>query len=484
MTLPAHRARGARRTRQRAAAAAAAAAITIAIGTTVGLVLPLGSGALAASRISATNPDPQPELAQYKVAATGGNGAGADLPDGTIVLATTTTASISSITVCRIPLGARACASTAALHATPGVAGLSSPQVLATGGKDVTIVAYDGNLQQSTVEFTSTDDGLIWSAEKPVGNLGAYTYATFASGTAVTASNSAGAMTVQALPETANTVFATLGSTIDEQTSITTYDGGVLVAYDNGDNTYVYYARAGADFNESSAWTDVGTFHGETVSSLSSDALLTDIGGSLTGGERLRFFNGTSFSAPSKVPEPTNGDDGGFTMEKAGGAAHVFFIDRREGYDLFAEASSDGSTWSVRQQFASAIAASEFVPVLGSIGTGIVYEGDSTPVLAQPILDAQAVHITIAPATVTPGHHAVLSGTVAPKVAGLHVTIEKFFEGTWEPVGATLVESASGTFHTDVSVESEYRAVVADDPGLYEYGYSNGAYLTVKVPAS
>jgi len=133
---------------------------------------------------------------------------------------------------------------------------------------------------------------------------------------------------------------------------------------------------------------------------------------------------------------------------------------------------------------ASAIAASEFVPVLGSIGTGIVYEGDSTPVLAQPILDAQAVHITIAPATVTPGHHAVLSGTVAPKVAGLHVTIEKFFEGTWEPVGATLVESASGTFHTDVSVESEYRAVVADDPGLYEYGYSNGAYLTVKVPAS
>ena len=48
----------------------------------------------------------------------------------------------------------------------------------------------------------------------------------------------------------------------------------------------------------------VGIFGNEPVLGISGAALLTDPGGSLTGGVRLRLFNGTSFGAPQKVPEP------------------------------------------------------------------------------------------------------------------------------------------------------------------------------------
>jgi hypothetical protein len=423
--------------------------------------------------------DPQPELAQFNVGGAGSSSSGTTMPDGTIVLGTITSGG-QDVYVCVIPLGHRGCTHYIYFHKLKGEApyDFNAIQTFATHGNDAVVVVSDSSRRTQPIgEFSLTDDGRTAStnAARPVGNLSSYTYATDAHGDIVVASGSAPSMQVQELPNT-NGDFATLGTAIDEHTSITTYQGGVLVAYDDGTNTYVYYAKADSEFNSSSSYQPVATFDGETVSAVSDGALLTNVGG-LTGGERLRFFNGGAFGPAHHVPEPAHGDDGGFTMQQSDHQSHIFFINRRNDYDLYAEATGNGTSFGPFSILGPAAAANSFVPLLGMTGTGIVYEGDGSPLLAQPILKGQKVTITLTHLRISPGTHTTLDGSVSPSIRDDRISIERGSSGSWQHF-ATTQESSAGAFAVKLAKTGRYRAVAENSPGRYRFGYSNSVTVS------
>jgi hypothetical protein len=178
------------------------------------------------------------------------------------------------------------------------------------------------------------------------------------------------------------------------------------------------------------------------------------------------------------VPDSKAGDDGYFAMQDTDGTVHVFFLGRRDGYDLFEDSTGNGVTWTQRR-FASAISSGDLVPVLAGSGIGVVYEADSpSRILAQPILDAQSVRISLKHSRVRAGHSTKLTGSVSPRLKNQLVTLERLSGKRWYTVSTTR-ESATGKFSFTVpGVTRTYRAVVADKPGYYEYGYSNSVKLT------
>ena len=456
-------------------------ALTAAIALTTATTALAGGGTVG---------EPQPELALFQVGSSSGSGAGAVLPDGTLVLAAGL--SNGTISVCRLHPGDRKCASTATLHAASGDTFGGGPlQVLATGGKDVSIVAEDccyfGNklgFSGGAAVFDSTNDGTTFGHEIYAGTISSTGAGTFADGQIVVGTYESGSLDVQAFPpnpSTAETNTAQPNTAIDGNTSLTTDDHKLLVASDDTANTRVEYASFGSDFNATGSYKLVADLPNETLNGISGNALLTDKGGSITGGsERLRFFNGSSFGAPHKVPEPKNGDDGYFTLEEVGSVVRVFFLNRRNGYDIYQETTTNGVKWSGLTVYNTAITSSDLVPVLDSIGSGLVFESGtgSYHSLAQPILLPQSVHVTLEHSTVTVGASTKLSGTVSPHLSGQTVTLERLASKKWYSV-ATTTESAAGKFSFTVPGKTEtYRAVVAYKPGYYLYGYSNSVTLT------
>jgi hypothetical protein len=457
---------------------AVAASIALVAGTTT-----IGSAAGIVG-------DPQPELAQFVVAPTGSAGSGVVLPDGTLVLAAQV--NDTTIKVCVLHPGDRACASSVSLKAYTGGGGdsLSEAVVVATGGTHVSVVAEDccylqvGGGNGGMVVFDSTNDAKTFSAEIPAGTLQGVGSAVYDNGQIVVGEGENGGYTnVQSFavdPGSASTSIASIGSDTDAyDTSLSRYGSGVLVASDDLTNTHVEYDASGANFNISGSWHSAATIDGSDTSALSGDALLTDPNGSLTGGEQIRFFNGTVFGPAHKVPDSKAGDDGYFTMQQAGGAVHVFFEGRRDGYDLIAESSGNGVAWSPQRLYGSAIDDNNLSPVLGPTGTGVVFESDGTPMHAQPILNAQSVHVAFAPARVKRGHTAVLRGSAGPHLVNQVVTLERELAGRWYPLKTTR-ESAAGKFafsFATPATNETYRAVVNYKPGYYQYGYSNAATL-------
>jgi hypothetical protein len=446
-------------------------------------------GAIPASAGGGEVGSPQPELAHFNVGPTGGTGTGAVLANGNIVLATPS-ASGDSIRVCIVHPGGRACASVVTLNAYrsgPNQDSFSGTvEVLATGPSDISIVAEDccylnvGGGSGGAVVFDSTDGGTTFGAETPAGTIQGVGAGTYADGDLVVGTYSTGSLQVQSFapsPLSAATSIATPRTGIDGSTSLTTYNNGVLVASDDTTNTHVEYATS--SFNANGSYASVGTFPNELVTAVSGNALLTDPGGSLTGGERLRFFNGHSFGAAYKVPDSKLGDDGYFTMQEVGRVVHVFFIGRRYGYDAFEESTTDGVHWSGLEEFTmgSAISASDLSPVLGPTSAGLLFENDGTPLFAQPVLNTQTVHVALAAVRLKVGHTTTLHGTASPRLAAQTVTLQRLVHGEWYPV-ATTKESAAGAFVFKVSaVTRSYRAVVNEKPGYYEYGYSNAVTL-------
>jgi hypothetical protein len=423
---------------------------------------------------------PQPELKQFKVGGAAGDGTGAVLADGTLVLAADNKSG-SSINVCVLHPGDRKCASTASLSAQSGDTFFGVTEVLATGGTDVSVIGYDccNSTPDGIFMFNSSDDGKVFGALVKAGTLDSLGAGTVADGDLVVGSTDGH---VQAFPPTAGGPAgssADPNSKIETDTSLATYNGGVLVAGDNLTNSYVEYAPSGSNFNATSSYKSVGTFDNELVTAVSGNALLTDPGGSLTGGERLRFFNGTSFGKSFKVPDTRQGDDGYFTMQEVGKRVHVFFEGRRDGYDLYTETTTDGKHWTKLQHYGTAITSTWLAPVLGPTGAGQVYEsGSGSPTLSQPILNSQSVHITLKRSRVPHGHSTTLSGKVSPHLNHQLVTLERKSGKRWLTVKTTH-ESSSGRFSFSVPGTSEtYRAVVAYEKGYYEYGYSNSVKLT------
>jgi hypothetical protein len=467
-----------RHTRRRMRLLAAALVVTL------GAVL-AGASTASAAPSGGTVGDPQPELSQFKVGANSGGGSGIVLADGTLVLAFESTSG-NKVTVCALHPGERSCGSTATLSPQAGDTLFGVPEVLSTGGTEVSVVAYDccNSSPNDAFVYNSSNDGKTFGHYVQAGTISSIGAGTEADGDLVVATYSSGSINVQAFPPAPAspvTAMATPNGAADGNTSLTTYRGGVLVANDDTTNTRVEYAPSGSDFNSSSSYLASGTFRNELTTTVSGNALLTDPSGSLTGGERLRFFGGTSFGKAYKVPDTKQGDDGYFTMQEVGGVVHVFFEGRRYGYDLFSETTGNGAHWSPLQQYGSAIASTQLAPVLGPTGAGLVLEAGSGSgaVLAQPILNPQNVRIKLAKSRVRPGRSTKLSGKVTPHLKNQLVTLERKSGKRWYLVKTTR-ESASGTFSFTVPGKTQtYRAVVAYKPGYYMYGYSNSVTLTV-----
>jgi hypothetical protein len=457
-----------------------------------------GSGASASVR-SLTVGEPQPELALFSVGASaGGTGSGAVLPDGTAVLASLSSDGSAAV-VCRLAPGARRCVSTATLSAYAGhgykdvFSGV--PEVLATRGTDVAVVLEDCCHLPAfvglggAVVFESTDDGATFSPEIPAGIIQGVAAAAFAGGRVVVASSRTSSLNVQALPSAphvALTAPANPNPRHDGNTSLAAYAGGLVVASDDASgNTLVEYAPKGSDFNLSSAYrSPVGIFNGEDLAAVSGNALLT-YSSTAAPGAFLRFFNGKFFGPRYKVPEPVGATDGNWSLQEVGGVAHVFFVDRSAGSDIYAEATSNGSRWSPLLAYNTAATAGDLVPVLGGSGTGLVYETDVSPppLLAQPILAYQPVVIVLSRHRAPAGKRTYLTGQAGVHLAGQLVTLERRVSaGVWSNISATR-ESSTGRFVFSVpGITDAYRVVVAYEPGHLLYGYSNVVTLTA-VPA-
>ncbi len=457
--------------------------------TTLTAVATLGAAtaeATSAKPATSTVGDPQPELAQFKVGGNSGTGSGIVLANGDLVLGFGSSSG-DSITVCVLHPGDRKCASTATLKPPAGETFGGIPEVLSTGGTEVSVVVSgccSSSVSATTFTYNSSNGGKAFSPFVQAGVIDGLGAGTTANGQFVVSDYSAGSFTVQAFPPHPSSVVtatATPNNQIAGDVSLTTYHGGVLAASDNLTSTYVEYAKSGSDYNASSSYKSVGKINNEQTVTVSGNALLTDPGGSLTGGDRLRFFSGTSFGKANKVPDAKPTDDGYFTMQETGSTVHVFFLDRDQSYDVFSETTKNGSSWSALQQYGTAITADQLVSVLGPTGAGVVLEAGtgSSPVLAQPILNPQFVSIALKQSKVKPGHSTKLTGTVRPQLKNQLVTLELKSGKDWLTV-TTTHESASGTFSFTVPGKAEtYRAVVAYQPGYYLYGYSNSVTLAV-----
>jgi hypothetical protein len=125
-------------------------------------------------------------------------------------------------------------------------------------------------------------------------------------------------------------------------------------------------------------------------------------------------------------------------------------------------------------------------PVLESSGAGIVYETDVTsgPPLVQPVLNGQTVTITLARLRAPMGKRTTVTGQVSTPLSGQLVTLERRISSDrWANIFNTH-ESAAGKFSFTVpGVTDTYRVMVADEPGSYQFGYSNAVTLTAVAPA-
>jgi hypothetical protein len=460
------------------------------------VVVSLGeaSGAGASTR-SLTLGEPQPELAAFGVGASGGAGSGAVLPDGTLVLASVSPNDAKAV-VCRLSPGGRRCVSTATLtaYAVDGFSGV--PEVVGTGGTDVTVVledccglpAFGGS--GGAVVFESTNDGATFSGEIPAGSIQGVDAATFADGRIVVASSNTSSLNVQALPSAPGVLPSAPANPNlrhDGNTSLSTYHGGVLVASDDASgNTLVEYAAKGSGFNRSSAYrSPVGIFNGEDLAGISTNALLT-YSSTATAGAFLRFFNGKTFGRRYKVPEPAGAVDGYWSLQDVSGVVHVFFVDSSAGSQMCSETTRNGVRWSGLATYDSAATAGGLVPVLGLSGSGLVYETNvmSPPLLAQPVLGYQSVVIRLARRRAPVDKRTYLTGQAAAHVPGRLVTLERrVTAGVWSNISVTR-ESRHGSFVFSVpGITDAYRVVVADEPGYLLYGYSNVVTLTA-VPSA
>jgi hypothetical protein len=95
-------------------------------------------------------------------------------------------------------------------------------------------------------------------------------------------------------------------------------------------------------------------------------------------------------------------------------------------------------------------------------------------------MNPQNVTIHLTKSTVTSGVSTKLMGKSSVYLHNDLVTIEQLNGKSWKKFGTTH-EGSGGTFsYTIPGYAHEYRAVVADDPGYFQFGYSNGVTVTVK----
>ncbi len=435
----------------RRAVALAAALVALAAGL---------AGTASASTRSVTVGNPQPELAPFSLRSGGGAGSGVVLADGNIVLASLAPGGTSAV-VCVVDPGGRGCASRATLSAysAPGQQDRFSgvPEVVATGGRDVSVVLEDCCAVPAfsglggAVAFDSTNDGATFSSELPAGTIRGVNAAAFVAGQVVVASAETTSLNVQAfVPAQKSTLTAPAhpDTRADGDTDLTSYDGGLLVASDDtrGD-TLVEFAPRASNLNRTSSYRSLGVFHGEDMAGISGNALLT-YSSTPSPGVYLRLFNGTSFGSPYRVPEPEGSGEELWSVQATAGLVHVFFLDKSQGWAICSETTRNGLRWSDTTVYGAAETAGGLVPVLGPSGSGLVLETEvsAPPPYVQPVLDYQAVAIRLARLRAPAGRRTTLTGEATPALCGQIVTRERPISAAeWSYISRSH-ESAAGAF--------------------------------------
>jgi hypothetical protein len=459
--------------------------VAVAAAGLVGLFTALGGAAAYASPAGGVKGDPQPELQPFKIGASSSPGSVALEPDGQIVVAyqVGTSNDNGASRVCLLNRGARTCASTTTLASPDDQDLFGITEVLIPSANDVDVLQ---NTTTNTYVLRSTDGGKNFSTGVAVGEVGVSNATLVGEDIVwVAAGNSIQVQSVSAASPSAPGSVATMSVPGSVNAAIGKYKSGVLIGSDNDGSgpTDVEYAPAGDDFNVSSSYHSVGKFSGEAEVAMSGDALLTV----QTSGKEdmlIRFFNGTSFSAPHVVPG-TKGCDLGcwVTMDQVSGGKTYFFSETSHSkplYDLFEVSTSNGTHWSSAINLGDAIQNNVFASAVDSSGSGLVL--GNAPAWGYPVLAPQSVSFALKSSSIGKGHSTTGSGKSSPAEVGRKVELQVERSGKWYDVASTT-EKSGGSFSFTIKGTTagtfDYRAVVADRAGYQLIGYSASRSLRV-----
>jgi len=343
----------------------------------------------------------------------------------------------------------------------------------------------DSNPNGDDLLYTSTNGGQTFGSPVRVGGTIDVDSAALVGSNIVFAENSSGGAGVESVPVTASGPPGSTANPITEESfsvGVGSYRGGALIAADLTNNsTYVAYAPAGRNFNDTGSYHIVGRFRNENLTGISGDALLT-LQSAGKGAAVLRLFNGKGFGPRHVVPGHGTGGPQAFGIgQDPSGRVHVF-ADRAAAYDLIEVSTSDGTHWSGQVNLGNAIANTFFSAALDSHGTGLVL-GTADLGRGYPVLAGQGVSFSLKSSKIRKGHSTTGYGKGSPAGSGREVELQlETARNIWHTV-ATTHEKASGSFSFTIKGTSDgtrhYRAVVSDLAGYLMYGYSPSRSLDV-----
>ncbi len=468
--------------------------------TTAGLVClsaGLGGAALAAPMAGGVKGNPQPEAKPFTITSAGYGGAASVAlePSGSLVVAYGVTAGHGKIVVCLLNRGARKCAHTVTLSPLSGDDMFGAPQVFIPSANHVVVLmntCCDTAADGDNLVFSSTDGGRTFAAPVRVGSAVGTTGAALVGGQIVFTSGGHDGALVEAIPvdpsgPPAQTAVAT--DSVAYADAAGEYKGGALIGAQTEtattDTTRVYYAAKGADFDASASYHLVGGFPNEELIAMSGAALLTQ---QTSGHEylKVRLFNGTTFGAAHVVPGSGGGGPGWFTLDQdPSGRIHVFTARAAApvSYDLYERSSATGATWTAPVDLGNADDSDYFGVALDSDGTGLVAGSDGGQATkGYPVLGPQGASLSLERTAIKKGHTTTADGKGSPVAKGRSVSLQVERSGLWYTIASTH-ENASGGYRFTIKGVAvgahHYRAVVADEAGYREYGYSAARTLTV-----
>lgn len=382
--------RATRRGRRWAGPLAGRAAVLVAV---LVAALSLTAFAAGASRVG-----PHKLPAAFEVFASGDQGSGVITANGTYVLANVPS-SDATIDVCTMVRGAHACKHTATLRAYPDDEFGSTVAAVSTGGSDVSVLAEDCcHIGLSgLVDYFSTNNGKTFSKEYVVGNLPDLQTALYDDGQILAIDGSSTTQVQAFQPALVGTrgfspveTDAELPLFSSDGAAATLYKGGLIVANQDDEKTYVYYAPSGSDFNKSRSFTRIGPVLGhQCVTALSGVVLQVSVDCTLYGDNRIYFLNtkNMSFSGSGfKVPQPKDSIGQRYNMVQIGGVIHEFFaIESTD--DVYGATTTNGAKWSKLTTYTSGRGGTNgfFLPILEKNGTGVLFETDGSPQYVQPL---------------------------------------------------------------------------------------------------
>jgi hypothetical protein len=458
----------------------------------LGLLVLAAGPAWASSVPSGIKGSPQPEIKPFTVGPSTGGGSVALEPDGSLVVAYAIKAGHGKTVVCVLSRGGHACTSSLTLSPLSGDTLYGNTYAFVSSADHVEVLqsaCCDSNPNGGDLLYTSTDGGRTFGPPVRIGTLTSSAAALVGSHIVFTQGES-GSFQVASVPDDATAPPASVATPFSGDAgnvAVTGYHDGVLAGDDNvgsPDTVRVAYARAGSNFDATSAYHVVGTFKDEEMIGLSGKALLTqqDSGRETL---ELRIFNGTSYGPAHAVPDTSGGGPEWFTVDTdPSGEVHVFNDSTHlpSLYGLYEESTASGTSWTRPFDLGDAVKNNGFAAGLDSQGSGLVL-GFPGPATGYPVLAGQSVSFEIAKPSIKAGKSTTASGQARAAAKGRLIALQvERSGGRWYTV-ATTHEGTGGAFRFtlkgNVAGTHVYRAVAADLAGYVQYGYSAARSLRV-----